>query len=83
MEQRALPFDPQQVPVCRAVADETVGGPGDVVRDDVVDRDAPACDGDARLSVGTNADDNPRARASRSSSRVTLIFPIAQSEPTE
>src|SRR3954465_13203024 len=32
--------------------------------------------------VATNADSNPRARAAASSSKVTDILPIAQSEPT-
>ena len=32
--------------------------------------------------VGTNSDRSPRRRASRSSSSDTVIFPIAQSEPT-
>ena len=32
--------------------------------------------------VGTNSDASPRRRASRSSSSATVIFPIAQSEPT-
>ena len=32
--------------------------------------------------VGTNSDATPRRRASRSSSSATVIFPIAQSEPT-
>ena len=32
--------------------------------------------------VGTNTDRRPRRRASRSSSRATVFFPIAQSEPT-
>ena len=32
--------------------------------------------------VGTNTEPSPRARAARSSSSATVIFPIAQSEPT-
>ena len=56
---------------------------GDEVRDDVVDRDPPAGDRDPGLAGGDERGLAARARGPRaSSSSVTDILPIAQSEPT-
>ena len=84
MEQRSLPFDPEQLAPARdAFEHERLGGAGDEVGDDRVDREPPPGDRDPRSGpVGTNSLAIPRRFASASSSRATVIFPIAQSEPT-
>ncbi len=84
VEERALALDPEELAAARgALDDEPLGGARDEVGDDRVDGDAPAGDRDPRLP---GRDEDRRrgraARASRSSSSETVIFPIAQSEPT-
>ena len=82
--ERALPLDEQQLsPRSSPFDDEPLGSAGEEVGDDGVDRDAPAGDRDPGLArSGRTRDASPRARAARSSSSATVIFPIAQSEPT-
>ena len=84
MDDRALTLDEQELsPALVALDDEPLRRPGDEVRDDGVDRDPPAGDRDPGLPRRNElATASPRARAARSSSSDTVIFPIAQSEPT-
>ena len=64
MEQRALALDEQQVAALGALVHEPLAGAGDVVGDDVVDRDAPAGDRHAGLP-GRHVDRAPPALARR------------------
>ena len=84
MRDRALALDEQQLsPALASLDDEPLRRAGDEVRDDRVDGDPPAGDRDPGLPRRDEAGPRcPRARASRSSSSETVIFPIAQSEPT-
>ena len=83
MEDRALALHPEELAAALApLDDERLGGAGDEVGDDGVDRDPPAGDRDPRLPGRDEHRRTPRRRASRSSSSETVIFPIAQSEPT-
>ena len=84
MEQRALPLDPEQLAAARdALEHELLGGAGDEVGDDGVDGDPPAGDRDPGLPGRHElARDPARAAPRASSSSETVIFPIAQSEPT-
>ena len=83
-DERALALDAEQLsPALAPFDDEPLGGAGDEVRDDRVDGDAPAGDRDPGLAGrDERRTSSPRRRASRSSSSATVIFPIAQSEPT-
>ena len=77
MDERALALDPEELAAALGpLDDEPLGGAGDEVRDDGVDRDPPARDRDARLAGrdeygarGRAAAPRGRARARRSSSR--------------
>ena len=83
MDDRALALDPEQPPPRSAPSTTSCSA-------------APARKSDTTAStaiphpaiaipvwpVGTNTESSPRARAARSSSSDTVIFPIAQSEPT-
>ncbi len=84
MQERALPLDEQHLaPALDALEHELLGRAGDEVRDDGVDRDPPAGDRDPGLAGRDElASASPARCASRSSSSDTVIFPIAQSEPT-
>ena len=84
MEQRALALDPQQLAAARdALEHEPLGRAGEEVGDDGVDRDAPAGDRDPGLAGRDElAGDAAPPRLAASSSSATVIFPIAQSEPT-
>ena len=62
--------------------DEPFGRAGDEVRDDGIDGDSQPAIAIPVCPVGTKIEARPRRRASRSSSSATVIFPIAQSDPT-
>ena len=84
MDERALALDPEQLsPALVPLDDEPLGRAGDEVRDDRVDGDPPARRSRSPSGrSGRTASASPRARAARSSSSETVIFPIAHSEPT-
>ena len=83
VEKRALAFDEEHLPApLDALDDQPLGGARDEVGDDRVDGDPPACDRHPRLARRHELAADAAARASRSSSSETVIFPIAQSEPT-
>ena len=83
MQQRALALDEEHLaPALDPFDDEPLRGAGDEVGDDGVDGDPPAGDRDPGLPGRDELALDPRRRASRSSSSETVIFPIAQSEPT-
>ena len=84
VESDALALDPEQLSPARVpLDDEPLGRAGDEVGDDRVDGDPPAGDRDPGLAGRDEDRREPAARcASRSSSSETVIFPIAQSEPT-
>ena len=81
--ERALALDEEELSAATAALDnQPLGRAREEVRDHRVDRDPPPRDRDPCLAVGTKTERRPRRRASRSSSRATVFFPIAQSEPT-
>ena len=84
MDERALALHPEQLAAAlAALDDEALGGAGDEVGDDRVDRDPPAGDRHARLPGRDEDRAARRAAAPRGRARSeTVIFPIAQSEPT-
>ena len=84
VKDRALALDPEQLAAALApLDDEALGRARDEVGDDGVDRDAPARRSRSRSArSGRRASAGRATRASRSSSSETVIFPIAQSEPT-
>ena len=84
MEQRALALDEQHLAAALdTLDDESLGGAGDEVGDDRVDGDPPACDRDPRLAGRDELAADAAAAAPRGRARATtVIFPIAQSEPT-
>ena len=85
VEQRALALDEEHARrrARTPSSDELLGRAGDEVGDDGVDGDPPAGDRDPGLAGRDElARGCPRASPRASSSSATVIFPIAQSEPT-